>query len=120
MKDNRIRILVDCHFFDNNFVHGARVYLKGLYSILIKKDNCRFQFYFAAFNKEKLIKEFGINKNITYVKYKSTNSIYRLLFDIPKIIKTIIYILCSAFFPSNCCRGWKVICCLRNYQFYIG
>lgn len=88
MINNRVNILIDCHFFDNNFVHGARIYIKGLYSQLIKIENNCFHFYFAAYNIESLKNEFGDQKNITYIKYRSQNRLLRLFFIIPNIIKT--------------------------------
>lgn len=75
---------VDCHVFDENF-QGTTTYLKGLYSELLK-DKTKL-FYFGASNTVFLETIFGIHDNLTYVGYKATNKFYRLLFDIPKIIK---------------------------------
>jgi len=87
LTNKKINLLVDCHFFDYNFIHGARTYLKGLYSELIKIDNELFHFYFVSADPEKLKIEFGIHSNVTYVKFKSSNKFYRLTFDFQNIIK---------------------------------
>ena len=77
-------IFVDCHIFDGNF-QGTTTYLKGLYSELLK-DKTK-QFFFGASNTAFLETLFGTHENLTYVSYKAKNKFYRLLFDIPGIIK---------------------------------
>lgn len=78
------KIFVDCHVFDGNF-QGTTTYLKGLYSELLKDKTT--QFYFGASNTTFLETIFGTHDNLTYVSYKAKNKFYRLLFDIPRIIK---------------------------------
>lgn len=79
-----VKIFVDCHVFDGNF-QGTTTYLKGLYSELLK-DKTK-QYYFGASNTVFLETIFGTHDNLTYVSYKAKNKFYRLLFDIPRIIK---------------------------------
>jgi len=79
-----INIFVDCHVFDGNF-QGTTTYLKGLYSELIKEKNNHY--FLGAINTEFLETIFGIHDNVTYVAYKTKNKFYRLLLDIPRIIK---------------------------------
>lgn len=83
-KENSINIFVDCHVFDGSY-QGTTTYLKGLYSELIKDTTKRF--FLAANDTERLKNVFGIQENITYVKYRWTNKFLRLLIDIPYIIK---------------------------------
>lgn len=80
----RIKIFVDCHIFDKSF-EGTRTYITGLYQELIK-DNSK-EYFFAAKNTTILKETFGNNENIKYLKFKSTSKFYRLLIDIPKLIK---------------------------------
>ena len=80
----KTKIFVDCHVFDGNF-QGTTTYLKGLYTELLK-DKTK-QFYFGASNTAFLESIFGTHENLTYVPYKAKNKFYRLLFDIPRIIK---------------------------------
>jgi glycosyltransferase involved in cell wall biosynthesis len=80
----KTKIFVDCHVFDGNF-QGTTTYLKGLYSELLK-DKTK-QFYFGASNTVFLETIFGTHENLTYVSYKAQNKFYRLVFDIPGIIK---------------------------------
>lgn len=78
------KIFVDCHVFDGSF-QGTTTYLKGLYLVLLKEKDI--QFYFGAFNTTFLETIFGKHDNLSYVSYKSKNKFYRLLIDIPRIIK---------------------------------
>ena len=80
----KTKIFVDCHVFDGNF-QGTTSYLKGLYSELLK-DKSKL-FFFGAANTVFLETIFGNHDNLTYVSYKGKNKFYRLLFDIPNIIK---------------------------------
>lgn len=79
-----VKIFVDCHVFDGKR-QGTTTYLKGLYSTLIK--NNEIIFYLASFDIENLTNEFGQQKNIVYLKYRSKNKFYRLLIDIPFLIR---------------------------------
>jgi glycosyltransferase involved in cell wall biosynthesis len=78
------KLFVDCHVFDGNF-QGTTTYIKGLYTELLKDK--RIHFFFGASNIEAIKQIFGTHDNLTYVSYSSRNKFYRLLFDIPRIIK---------------------------------
>ena len=78
-----MNIFVDCHVFDGN-LQGTTSYLKGLYNELIK-DKTK-TFYLASLNSKNLEKVFGTHTNIIYLTYSNKNKIYRLLYDIPKLI----------------------------------
>ncbi len=78
------KLFVDCHVFDGNF-QGTTTYLKGLYGELVKDKSIHF--FFGASNIEAIKQIFGTHDNLTYVSYTSRNKFYRLLFDIPRIIK---------------------------------
>lgn len=84
MKTSKpISIFIDCHVFDKGF-QGTRTYIQGLYLELIKnKTN---HFYFASSNTNILKDTFGIQNNITYLKYNYKNAFIRLLFEIPIMI----------------------------------
>jgi len=79
-----LKIFVDCHVFDESF-QGTTTYIRGLYQELIKDKNKHF---FLASNDIEIIKNiFGEADNIHYLSYLSPNKFYRLLFDIPRLIK---------------------------------
>jgi glycosyltransferase involved in cell wall biosynthesis len=78
------KIFIDCHVFDYGF-QGTRTYLQGLYLELIKDKDT--QFFFAACDIVNLESVFGNADNIFYLKYASKNKFYRLLIDIPRLIK---------------------------------
>ncbi|WP_291103672.1 glycosyltransferase, partial [Flavobacterium sp. UBA5153] len=81
---NNLKIFVDCHVFDGSH-QGTTTYIRGLYQELIKDKNK--QFFFGA-NDISVIQEiFGTAGNVHYLKYSSQNKVYRLLFDIPRLIK---------------------------------
>jgi glycosyltransferase involved in cell wall biosynthesis len=79
-----LKIFIDCHVFDGSF-QGTTTYLKGIYLEMIK--NKQIEFFFAANNLEIIIKIFGTQENVHYLKYNSHNKFYRLLIDIPRLIK---------------------------------
>jgi glycosyltransferase involved in cell wall biosynthesis len=79
-----LNIFVDCHVFDYGF-QGTRTYIQGLYLELLK-DKSK-QFYFTAGNIPNLKSIFGEAENIHYLEYKSKNKYYRLLIDIPRLIR---------------------------------
>jgi len=78
-----VNLFVDCHVFDGN-LQGTTTYLKGLYHELIKDKSKNF--FLAAHNIENLQSIFGIYENVIYLQYSSKNKLFRLLFDIPKLI----------------------------------
>ncbi|MDB4533249.1 glycosyltransferase family 4 protein [Vicingaceae bacterium] len=80
-----MRLLIDAHIFDEKF-QGTRTYLKGLYSALIPIAK-EWEFFFVANDIENLEKEFGTAKNVHYLKFSSQNKYYRLLIDLPQIVK---------------------------------
>jgi glycosyltransferase involved in cell wall biosynthesis len=79
-----MRIFIDCHVFDGNF-QGTTTYIKGLYLEMVK-DKSK-DFYFAAKNIVHLKEIFGQAENIHYLQYRASNKFYRLLIDIPGLIK---------------------------------
>ncbi|NDI98549.1 glycosyltransferase family 4 protein [Flavobacterium sp. LaA7.5] len=83
-ENKKLKIFVDCHVFDDGF-QGTTTYLKGLYTALIK-DQTK-EFFFGASDIDKLQTVFGNAENIQYIRYTSSGKFYRLLIDIPRIIK---------------------------------
>lgn len=80
-----MNILIDAHVFDDKH-QGTRTYLKGLYSQLIPlaKD---WKFFMVANDIDNLKNEFGNHDNLTYIPLTSHNKFYRLLIELPSIIK---------------------------------
>lgn len=83
MKES-IRLFADAHILDGEF-QGSRTFLREIYNILSQKENI--EIYLGAYNISSLEKNFSNVKNIRFIKYKSRSSVYRLLFDIPSILK---------------------------------
>lgn len=75
---------MDCHVFDGSF-QGTTSYIRGIYQEMVQKKHI--QFYFASNNVAEVKKVFGTAENIHYLKYSSHNKFWRLLVDIPKLIK---------------------------------
>jgi glycosyltransferase involved in cell wall biosynthesis len=80
---NNLNILVDCHVFDQS-LQGTTTYIKGVYLELIKDKTKNFYFVSHSYNLEEI---FGKQKNVFYIKFKSKNKFYRLLIELPQIIK---------------------------------
>lgn len=81
-----MRLLIDCHCFDFEISQGITTYIQGIYSELpdLAQD---IEFFFVASNIGKIKRIFGERENIHYVPLVSKNKIYRLLFEIPDIIR---------------------------------
>lgn len=79
-----INVFVDCHVFDGSF-QGTTTYLKGMYQEMIKDKSVNY--FFAANDLKKVNSVFGEHENVHYLKYNSHNKFYRLLIDIPRLIK---------------------------------
>lgn len=84
VREKNLNIFVDCHVFDGP-PQGTTTYLQGLYAELIRTTH--HTYFLAAHDISVLKKVFGDNKNIVYLTYKSKNKFYRLLVDIPRMIK---------------------------------
>ncbi len=81
-----MRLLIDCHCFDFEISQGITTYIQGIYSEL--PDLAQYiEFFFVASNIGKIKRIFGERENIHYVPLVSKNKIYRLLFEIPDIIR---------------------------------
>ena len=80
-----MNVLVDMHVFDDKH-QGTRTYLRGLYLELIYIAK-NWRFFLAANNIENLKNEFGDHHNVTYIPLKRHNKFYRLLIELPLIIK---------------------------------
>lgn len=76
-------ILVDCHVFDQS-LQGTTTYIKGIYLELIKIKSINFYFISNSYNLEEI---FGKQQNVHYLKYKFKNKFYRLLIELPQIIR---------------------------------
>jgi glycosyltransferase involved in cell wall biosynthesis len=81
----QIRLLIDAHGFDTHF-QGSRTYIAGLYRSLIAQAPW-IHFFFAASDITALQAEFGLHENVSFVNFKVKNNLFRLAFDIPRIIK---------------------------------
>jgi glycosyltransferase involved in cell wall biosynthesis len=80
----RLRIFVDCHVFDGSF-QGTTTYIKGIYKELVKDSSI--QFYLGANDISHVRQVFGDQPNIKYLTYARKNKFYRLLWDIPRLLK---------------------------------
>ena len=81
-----IRLLVDCHAFDDDFRQGITTYIAGLYGAAVKKAR-DIDFYFASRTPESLEPLFGRGSNVHYISLASGGRIKRLIGEFPSIIK---------------------------------
>jgi glycosyltransferase involved in cell wall biosynthesis len=79
-----IRLFVDAHVFDGPH-QGTRTFIKEIYSIISQKKEILL--FFGAFNIDNLKTIFDKRENVFFIKYKSPSSLFRLVYDIPAIIK---------------------------------
>jgi len=80
-----MNILVDTHIFDDK-QQGTRTYLKGLYSELFLIAE-KWHFYLVAYDTANLKREFGFHDNVSFIELKSKSKFYRLLIELPFIIR---------------------------------
>ncbi len=78
-----LNILIDCHVFDQS-LQGTTTYIKGMYIELIKNKSNTFYFACNSYNLEEI---FGKHENVHYINYKTKNKFYRILIELPQIIK---------------------------------
>ena len=78
--ETNIRIFVDAHVVDGPH-QGTRTFIEQLYSELVHKPGI--QLFIAARNTSELKRVFENNENIQYIKYRSQNTMQRLLVEIP-------------------------------------
>lgn len=81
-----MRLLVDCHCFDDGEVQGINTYIRELYKALIPIAP-DITFVFAAQDTDKIKKLFGTHRNVEYARLGRHNKYYRLALEFPRIIK---------------------------------
>lgn len=85
MENNqRIKLFVDAHCFDKEH-QGTRSFIKGLY-LELNKVSQGIDFIFGAKDIANLKTEFKDISNCTFIQYKFSGSLSRLLFEVPFII----------------------------------
>lgn len=80
-----MKVLVDCHAFDNEKFQGVTSYIKGLYLEFIPK-NPNIEFYLVSYSIDNIYSIFYKFKNVTFLKFESKNPFYRLIYELPKLI----------------------------------
>ena len=111
-----MKLLVDAHCFDYQTTEGINTYLKGLYGELvgIAPD---IDFYFVAQNVGRIKALFGEAANVHYVPLTSQNKIYRLLFEIPAIVKKLGIEWAHFQYTSPLIKNCKTIVTLHDILF---
>jgi hypothetical protein len=81
----KIRLLVDAHVFDNGF-QGTTSFILGLYNELVQHEEL--EIFLAAHDIEGLKSKFP-NPQFQFVALNSASRFQRLLFEFPRIIKSL-------------------------------
>ena len=81
-----VKIFVDAYLLNKEH-QGIRTYIKELYKEFARR-NLSIQIYLGCFKDKEVEAEFEEFSNISYLYYKSQNRLIRMLFEIPKLIKT--------------------------------
>jgi len=84
MNKQKLNIFVDAHGFDQEF-QGSRSFIQEIYTLLAHKNDI--QLYLGAYDTKNLAAHFSAQSGIQYIQYRSRSSIFRLLFNIPSIIR---------------------------------
>ncbi len=80
-----VKIFVDAYLLNKEH-QGIRTYIKELYKEFARR-NTTVEIYLGCFEDEEVAAEFEGFSNIQYIHYKSRNRLFRMLFEIPKLIK---------------------------------
>ncbi|MBL4605959.1 MAG: glycosyltransferase family 4 protein [Flavobacteriaceae bacterium] len=81
-----LKIFVDAYLLNKEY-QGTRTYIKELY-IEFAKRNRKAVVSFGCFEDERIVDEFSDVPNIHFIFYETTNRFKRMLFEIPKLIKS--------------------------------
>jgi glycosyltransferase involved in cell wall biosynthesis len=81
----RLKLFVDAHVFDQEY-QGSRTFIKEIYRELCSRDDL--QVHMAAFDIDRLKKEFAGCAGIEFIKLRTKNNWKRLLLEIPSIIRS--------------------------------
>lgn len=111
-----MKLLVDCHGFDFNISQGITTYIEGLYRSVIRLSS-EIEFYFVAKDIDKIKAIFGESDKIKYIPLTSKNRIYRLLFEIPRIVKKYKIDVAHYQYVSPIIKNCKTIVTLHDILF---
>ena len=110
------KLMVDMHCFDSDISQGITTYIQGIYTYLpsLAKE---FTFFFVARDIEKIRAIFGERKNVNYIQIKSKNKFYRLVFEIPSIIRKYEIDIAHFQYVSPIVKNCKTIVTLHDILF---
>jgi len=79
-----MKIFVDAYLLNKEF-QGTKTYIEGIYKEFSKR-NKSIQIFLGCFKSEELILEYKDYENISFLFYKNSSRLKRMLFEIPKLI----------------------------------
>lgn len=80
----QLKVFIDGYLFNKEH-QGTTTYIKELYKE-VALLNPNIEFYFGCFKDKKIIDEFSSILNIFFINYKNQSRVYRMIFEIPRII----------------------------------
>lgn len=86
MSELSKKIFVDAYLLNKEF-QGTRTHVKELYKVLSSKNNS-INIYLGCFKEDNIIDEFSDFPQINFINYKTKNRLWRMLFEIPKLIRS--------------------------------
>jgi len=81
-----LKIFVDGYLL-NKEPQGTQTYIRELYKE-VAKANTNFTFYLGIFYNEEIINHFLKHKNIKFIFFKHKSRLFRMIYEIPQLIKT--------------------------------
>lgn len=111
-----MRLLVDCHCFDEGENQGINTYIREIYKSLvpIAPD---IQLVFAAQNLDKLKSMFGEHRNVEYVGLGNHNKYYRLAIELPSLVKAHAIDAIHCQYTSPAIKNCKTIVTIHDILF---
>jgi glycosyltransferase involved in cell wall biosynthesis len=80
-----VKIFVDAYLLNKEH-QGIRTYIKELYKEFARR-NRTIEIYLGCFEDKEVLEEFKGFSNVFYCYYKSQNRLFRMFFEIPKLIR---------------------------------
>lgn len=80
----QLKVFIDGYLLNKEH-QGTNTYIRELYKE-VAKNNLNIDFYIGCFKDKIIEKEFKKNSNIYFINYSNYFRVYRMLFEIPRLI----------------------------------
>lgn len=86
MGTKKLKVFIDGYTLNKEY-QGASTYIKEVYK-RVALLNPNISFYIGCFKDERIESDFKYNSNVFYIYYKYSSRMFRMIYEIPKIIES--------------------------------